>query len=56
MKTSLCQLLGIDSMDMLAGQGVGLVRKVTPAGEIVRELVEDARQVMIRRLSEIAAS
>ena len=30
----------IDSMDLLAGQGVGLVREVKPAGQIVRELVE----------------
>lgn len=44
------------SMDFLAGQGVGLVREIKPAGEIVRELVEEARQVMMRRLPEMAAS
>src|SRR5499425_44752 len=35
----------IDSMDLLAGQSVGLVREVVPAGQIVRELVEEARQI-----------
>ena len=28
-------------MDLLAGQSVGAVREIKPAGEIVRELVED---------------
>jgi nitronate monooxygenase len=40
----------IDSMDLLAGQSVGLVREIKPAGEIVRELVEEARQIISRRL------
>src|SRR5262249_89172 len=40
----------IDSMDLLAGQGVGLVREIKPAGQIVRELVEEARQIIARRL------
>jgi nitronate monooxygenase len=46
----------LDAMDFLAGQGVGLVCEVKPAGEIVRELVEEARQVIMQRLPELAAS
>jgi NAD(P)H-dependent flavin oxidoreductase YrpB (nitropropane dioxygenase family) len=40
----------IDSMSLLAGQGVGLVRAVQPAGEIVHELIEEARQIIGQRL------
>jgi NAD(P)H-dependent flavin oxidoreductase YrpB (nitropropane dioxygenase family) len=40
----------IDSMDLLAGQGVGLVREIKPAGQIVHDLVEGARQIIARRL------
>jgi NAD(P)H-dependent flavin oxidoreductase YrpB (nitropropane dioxygenase family) len=40
----------IDSMDLLAGQGVGLVREIKPAGQLVHELVEEARQIISRRL------
>src|SRR5215475_5284318 len=36
----------IDSMALLAGEGVGLVRDVKPAGQLVRELVEEARQII----------
>jgi NAD(P)H-dependent flavin oxidoreductase YrpB (nitropropane dioxygenase family) len=45
----------IDSMDLLAGQGVGLVREIKPAGQIVRELVEEARQIILGRLSATIA-
>jgi NAD(P)H-dependent flavin oxidoreductase YrpB (nitropropane dioxygenase family) len=38
----------IESMDLLAGQGVGLVREIKPAGEIVRELVDEARLIILR--------
>jgi len=40
----------IDSMALLAGQSVGLVREIKPAGQIVHELVEEARQLIARRL------
>jgi NAD(P)H-dependent flavin oxidoreductase YrpB (nitropropane dioxygenase family) len=40
----------IDSMDLLAGQSVGLVREIKPAGQIVHELVEEARQIIACRL------
>jgi NAD(P)H-dependent flavin oxidoreductase YrpB (nitropropane dioxygenase family) len=35
----------IDSMSFLAGQGVGLVKEIKPAAEVVRELMEGARQI-----------
>jgi NAD(P)H-dependent flavin oxidoreductase YrpB (nitropropane dioxygenase family) len=38
----------IESMDLLAGQGVGLVREIKPAAEIVRELVDEARRTISR--------
>jgi enoyl-[acyl-carrier protein] reductase II len=40
----------IDSMDFLAGQDVGLVREIKPAGLIVHELIEEARQIITQRL------
>ena len=33
----------VEAMALLAGQGVGLVREIEPAAEIVQELVERAR-------------
>jgi len=46
----------VDSMDLLAGQSVGLVREVKPAGQIVRDLVEEARQIISRRLVGLVAT
>jgi NAD(P)H-dependent flavin oxidoreductase YrpB (nitropropane dioxygenase family) len=40
----------IDAMDLLAGQGVGLVHEIKSAGQIVHELVEEARQIIGQRL------
>jgi hypothetical protein len=40
----------IDAMDLLAGQSVGLVRAIKPAGQIVHELVEEARQIIAQHL------
>ena len=45
----------IDSMDLLAGQSVGLVREIKPAGQIVHELVEEARRIISQRLAGFAA-
>ncbi|HLL76619.1 MAG TPA: nitronate monooxygenase [Pyrinomonadaceae bacterium] len=42
----------IESMGMLAGQGVGLVSEIKPAALIVRELVEGARQIIEHQLSK----
>jgi NAD(P)H-dependent flavin oxidoreductase YrpB (nitropropane dioxygenase family) len=41
----------IDSMDLLAGQGVGLVGELKPARQIVGQLVEEARQIISQRLA-----
>ncbi|MBR0795164.1 nitronate monooxygenase [Bradyrhizobium jicamae] len=40
----------IDALSLWAGQGVGLVSRVQPAAEIVREIAEEARLVL-RRLA-----
>ena len=45
----------IESMDLLAGQGVGLVREIKPAGQIVHELVEQAQQIISQRLAGLVA-
>ena len=37
-----------ESIDLLAGQGLGLVREIKPAAEIVRELVDEARGTISR--------
>lgn len=42
----------IDSMDLLAGQGVGLVDAIKPAGQIVRELVEGAQRIISQGLGQ----
>ena len=36
----------IDALSLWAGQSVGLVSKVQPAGDIVREIVEEARLIL----------
>jgi nitronate monooxygenase len=35
-----------DSMDYLAGQSVGLVRQIKPAGEIIHEIIEQASSII----------
>ena len=40
----------VESMDLLAGQGVGLVREIKSAAEVVRELVEEAEEIITQRL------
>jgi NAD(P)H-dependent flavin oxidoreductase YrpB (nitropropane dioxygenase family) len=40
----------IESMNFLMGQGVGLVNEIKPAGDVVRELVEGAQQIIKQRL------
>src|SRR4030095_5689092 len=46
----------LGSMDFLAGQGVGLVCEMKRVGEIVCQLVEEARQVIMQCLPDLAAS
>jgi NAD(P)H-dependent flavin oxidoreductase YrpB (nitropropane dioxygenase family) len=36
----------IDALSLWAGQSVGLVSKIQPAGDIVREIVDEARFVL----------
>lgn len=38
----------IDALSLWAGQGVGLVRRVQPAAEIVQEIVDAARGILVR--------
>ncbi len=45
----------IESMDLLAGQSVELVREIKPAGQIVHGLVEEARQIISQRLAGLVA-
>jgi enoyl-[acyl-carrier protein] reductase II len=40
----------IASMELLAGQGVGLVHEIRPAAEIVRRIADEARAVVEHRL------
>ena len=40
----------LDAMDLLAGQGVGLVREIKGAGDIVRDLVQQATEIIDNRL------
>ena len=46
----------IESMKFLAGQWVGLVRDVKPAGEIVREIVQDAARILAERARQAQTS
>ena len=41
----------IDTLTMWAGQSVGLVSKLQPAGDIVREIAEEAR-LILRQLAQ----
>jgi nitronate monooxygenase len=36
----------LESMDFLAGQGVGLVKEIKPAAEVVREFIEGAQEIL----------
>jgi NAD(P)H-dependent flavin oxidoreductase YrpB (nitropropane dioxygenase family) len=46
----------IDSMGLLAGQSVGLVRDIKPAAEIVKELVDGARRIIEDSLSGLVSN
>ena len=43
----------IESMDLLAGQSVGLVADEKPAGEIVREMIRGAQEVFSQKLTPL---
>jgi NAD(P)H-dependent flavin oxidoreductase YrpB (nitropropane dioxygenase family) len=42
----------ISAMALFAGEGVGMVKAVRPAGEIIRELVEGAGELLARSSSQ----
>ncbi len=44
----------IEALSMWAGQGVGAVHRIMPAGDIVREIDDDARRIA-RRIAEACA-
>lgn len=41
----------IESMVMYAGQGVGLIKEILPAGEVVRRLLDEAQLIIQQRFS-----
>lgn len=43
----------IEAMPLYAGQSVGAIRAIRPAGEIVRELVDEAERIIRTRLAHI---
>ena len=43
----------IESMAMYAGQGVGLIKEILPAGEVVKRLVEGAKVLIKQKFSGI---
>lgn len=43
----------IESMAMYAGQGVGLIKEILPAGEVVRRLVQEAKEVIQEQFGEM---
>jgi len=46
----------IDSMDLLMGQGAGLVNDIRPAGEIVRGVTAEAEQIIRERLAGMVSA
>jgi nitronate monooxygenase len=46
----------IDAMSLLAGQGVGLIHEIKPAAAIVREIMEEAREIIESRLARFVTS
>jgi nitronate monooxygenase len=44
----------IDSMALLAGQSVGLVAEIKPAGEVVREIMRGAQELISRKVMPLA--
>lgn len=43
----------IESMVMYAGQSVGLIKEILPAGEVVKRLVEEAQLLIKHKFSDI---
>jgi enoyl-[acyl-carrier protein] reductase II len=45
----------IESMDLLAGQSVGLVAEIQPAAELVRQITRGAEELISRKLMSFCA-
>ena len=43
-----------EEMCMAVGESAGLVKEIKPAGEIVREMMDEARRIIVERLSPMA--
>jgi len=43
----------VESMAMYAGQGVGLITEILPAGEVVKRLVAEAKDVIREKFSDL---
>jgi len=41
----------LESMVMFAGEGVGLIKEILPAGEVVKQLVEGAQLIIQQNLN-----
>lgn len=41
----------LESMAMYAGQSVGLIKEILPAGEVVKNLVEEAQLLILKKFS-----
>lgn len=39
----------IESMAMYAGQGVGLIKEILPASEVVKRIVEGAQSLILQK-------
>jgi enoyl-[acyl-carrier protein] reductase II len=46
----------LEEMCLPAGEGVGLCRQIKPAAEIIAEMMDEARQVIVGRLSGLVGS
>lgn len=46
LKTPLCPLLGIEYAPMWAGESVGRVHEIKPAGQIVADIVAEAEAAL----------
>ncbi len=43
-----------EEMMLLGGESAGLVKEIRPAGEIVREMMDEARRIIVERLYPLA--
>jgi enoyl-[acyl-carrier protein] reductase II len=45
-----------EEMCMAVGESAGLVKKIKPAGEIVHEMIDEARRIIAERLAPMTRS